>query len=226
MLELPWLESNEAFPPLDQALEEPNGLLAAGADLQSERLLYAYRSGIFPWYNEGEPILWWSPSPRCLLHPAEAHCSKSLDKLLRRKTFSLSCDQAFEQVIRACAASQPGREQTWINEDMLRAYCELHRQGHAHSIEVWQHGNLVGGLYGLAIGGAFFGESMFSRVSNASKAAFISLCRHLDKLNFSLVDCQVSNEHLFSLGAYELEREHFIERLEQALNRKTQWQGW
>ncbi|ROQ20454.1 leucyl/phenylalanyl-tRNA--protein transferase [Marinimicrobium koreense] len=210
MITLPWLEPNTLdFPPTTEALDEPNGLLAGGGDLSPERLMRAYRLGIFPWYEEGQPILWWTPDPRAVLFPDHLHVSRSLRKTLKRGEYRVTCDQAFEAVMRACAAPRDGASGTWITDDMLAAYTRLHRQGVAHSIEVWQEERLVGGLYGLALGRVFFGESMFTRADNASKVGFVHLVAQLKAWHFELIDCQVGSAHLFSLGAEEISREAF-----------------
>ena len=227
MLELPWLDASYQFPPLDQALTESNGLLAAGGDLSLGRLLAAYRLGIFPWYEAGQPILWWSPSPRCMLKPAERHVSRSLRKLLARHPYRISFDQAFAQVVHACAAPRAEEQGTWITHEMSIAYQNLHHAQYAHSVEVWDGSELVGGLYGLALGGVFFGESMFSRVNNSSKLAFSYLCAHLHHWGYQLIDCQVENPHLLSLGAYNLPHEQFQQQLAAALALEvtnTPWQ--
>lgn len=210
MIHLPWLNDDPAlFPPLESALDDPNGLLAAGGDLHPQRIVNAYAQGIFPWYEEDQPILWWTPNPRTILRPHEVHLSRSLRKLLRKAPFELRFDTAFSEVMKACAAPREYAGGTWITPEMHEAYCELHRLGIAHSVEMWNDGKLVGGLYGLALGRVFFGESMFSRQDNASKIAFACLCYHLEAWGFELVDCQVASDHLFSLGAYELPREEF-----------------
>lgn len=206
---LPWLQREDPFPPTAQALDYPNGLLAAGADLSPERLLAAYQRGIFPWYNDDEPILWWSPAPRCVIYPEHFHCSRSLQKSMRRNGFTFSANRAFSAVIHACATSDEREHHTWISQDMQTAYCTMHQLGWAHSIEVWQGSNLVGGVYGLAIQRVFFGESMFSRVTDASKAALYCLCRALRTLDVHLLDCQVESPHLLSLGAQNISRASF-----------------
>jgi leucyl/phenylalanyl-tRNA--protein transferase len=178
---IPWLTGNTPFPPVTQALREPNGLLAAGGDLTSARLLEAYRHGIFPWFSPGDPVLWWSPDPRMVLIPDEFKLSDSLEKILRNGAFEVRTDTSFEQVMRACAAPRGGQPGTWIDEQMIAAYCALHRAGYAHSVETWLDGKLVGGLYGVAIGQMFYGESMFSFVSNASKIALAHLTRQLQR---------------------------------------------
>lgn len=217
MLEIWQLDEELWFPSPNLALEEPNGLLAFGGDLSAERLLLAYQNGIFPWFNEGEPPLWWSPAPRMVLYPTEIKISRSLRKRLNRQEFELTFDTCFAQVIKECALSRQATTGTWITSAMQTAYLQLHQQGYAHSVEVWQNQQLVGGLYGLALGGVFFGESMFSLVSDASKVALVKLCEHLEDQGFSLIDCQVYTDHLASLGAREISRELFL----QALAEKT-----
>jgi leucyl/phenylalanyl-tRNA--protein transferase len=212
------LSKRLSFPPAHLAIKE--GLLAVGGDLSPERLLLAYQNGIFPWYAKGEPILWWSPHPRLVLYPRELKISKSLRKILKKNRFAISVDTAFETVIQACAqAKRSYGEGTWITDEMKAAYCELHRRGHAHSVEAWQDEMLVGGLYGVSIGRAFFGESMFSRVSNASKVAFVFLVEHLKRLKFDLIDCQVKTDHLIRFGAREIPRHVFLEQLNKAIHR-------
>lgn len=213
---IPWLTENAPFPPVTQALKEPDGLLAAGGELTSERLLAAYRRGIFPWFSPGDPLLWWSPDPRMVLFPDEFKLSDSLAKILRSGAFEVRTDTAFEQVMRACAAPRDGQNGTWIDEQMIAAYCALHRSGYAHSVETWQHGKLVGGLYGIAIGQMFYGESMYSRVSNASKIALAHLTRQYPSIR--MIDCQMHTPHLASLGAKLIPRDEFISRLEALLN--------
>ncbi|MFO7713365.1 leucyl/phenylalanyl-tRNA--protein transferase [Desulfosarcina sp.] len=213
------LSKRLSFPPAHLAIKE--GLLAVGGDLSPERLLLAYRNGIFPWYSKDEPILWWSPDPRLVLYPGELRISKSLRKVIKRNGFQITFDKAFDAVIQACAeAKRAYGEGTWITDEMQSAYCELHRRGYAHSVEARQDGKLVGGLYGIAIGRAFFGESMFSRVSNASKVAFVTLVDHLKLLKFSLVDCQVRTEHLIRFGAREVPRKVFLEQVAMAVEKK------
>jgi leucyl/phenylalanyl-tRNA--protein transferase len=206
---IPWLDSSNQFPDIHLALDEPNGLLAAGGDLSPERLLNAYKHGIFPWFDDKQPILWWSPSPRCVLIPKDIHISKSLAKFIRKMDFRISFDEAFEQVIAACAAPRSYSNGTWITEDMQAAYTTLHQTGYAHSLEVWDKQQLIGGLYGINIGKLFFGESMFSRAPNASKVAFVALARQCEAWGFPLIDCQIPNPHLSSLGATEINREAF-----------------
>ncbi len=210
---IPWLPQPPRFPPIDSALAEPNGLLAAGGDLSPERLLAAYRLGIFPWYAAGEPILWWSPEPRMVLLPSEFALSRSLAKTLRNRRYEVRADSAFTQVVSACAAPRRDADGTWISAEMQAAYLRLHQLGHAHSIETWVDGRLAGGLYGVAIGGVFYGESMFAAVTDASKIALAHLCRHLERHDFGLLDCQMHTPHLASLGAREIPRREFMARL-------------
>lgn len=215
-----WLNIHDPtdFPAAELALTEPDGLLAVGGDLSEQRLLAAYRQGIFPWYSEDQPILWWSPNPRAVLFPADLKISRSLRKTLRKQNFRVSFDTAFTQVIRECAAPRPTQRGTWISDEMREAYTRLHRQGHAHSVECWQGEQLAGGLYGIAIGRIFYGESMFSRETDASKVAFVYLVRHLQARGFSLIDCQVSSPHLYTLGAIDIERREFLRHLATACN--------
>lgn len=224
---IPWLQNpSDSFPPIEQALDDPTGLLAAGGDLSPERLISAYRAGIFPWYSPGEPILWWSPDPRCVLIPDQIHISRSMRKRLKKKDYTVVFNRNFAQVIDACSAPRRGEDGTWITNEMKDAYCNLHKKGLAHSVEVYIDDELVGGLYGLAIGKLFFGESMFSKVKDASKIAFIKMVEQLEKWGYALVDCQVSNDHLFSLGATEINRREFQLYLDQYLDEigQTHWQ--
>lgn len=214
----------EAFPPLSAANEQ--GLLAIGGDLGPERLILAYRSGIFPWYNAGDPILWWSPDPRCVLFPAQFRPSRSLRKTLRRGEYEVTFDQAFPRVIQACAGPRKGQPGTWITRDMEKAYIGLFGLGVAHSVECWHQGRLVGGLYGIALGTVFFGESMFSTRSDASKVALASLMEKLRQWGFTLVDCQVSSDHLLSLGAVEIPRTEFAQRLESGVSGTHHDSSW
>lgn len=224
---IPWLdESDIQFPPIEFALDEPNGLLCAGGDLSIHTLLQAYSSGIFPWYSDPDPILWWSPSPRSIIKPNEIHISKSMKKLLKKRPFSISCDKAFIDVMHYCAEPRNYTDETWITEDMVNAYCKLHNAGYAHSIEVWQEEELVGGLYGVALGCVFFGESMFSNISNASKIGFIQLSQALEYCGFELIDCQVSSAHLDSLGAHEVDRTEFKSLLKALINKKPNGSPW
>ncbi|MEH6909563.1 MAG: leucyl/phenylalanyl-tRNA--protein transferase [Oceanicoccus sp.] len=229
MSQIPWLEPNSlAFPPTTSALPDPNGLLAVGGDLSPARLIAAYRLGIFPWFEEDQPILWWSPNPRAVLFPEKIHISKSLRKKLRQQTVTVTGDQQFSLVVEHCAKTPRGdQDGTWITDDMLDAYRMLHSMGVAHSVEVWHRGELVGGLYGLAIGGVFFGESMFSVLTDASKVAFVYLSRQLQRWGFAVVDCQVTNPHLLSLGAEEIDRPLFNQLLSSNIDRKIEccWSG-
>ena len=211
---IPWLLPDTPFPPVHEALTQPNGLLAAGGDLSPQRLLDAYRHGIFPWFGEDDPILWWSPDPRMVLFPHEFKISHSLRKTLRKGAYEVRTDTAFEQVMRACAAPRHGQDGTWIVEEMVAAYCALHRMGYAHSVEVWMDGELAGGLYGMGIGRMFYGESMFSRRTDASKIALAHLCRQLQQWDFGMIDCQMNTAHLASLGAREIPRAEFLEHLQ------------
>lgn len=219
---LAWLNRDTCdFPPLDHALREPNGLLAAGGDLRPERLIQAYRHGCFPWFQEGQPPLWWSPDPRTVLFPGELHVSRSLAKFMRQTPFRVTFDLAFIEVVTACAGPRRNADGTWITPEMQQAYLQLHELGIAHSVEVWQADQLVGGLYGLAMGQLFFGESMFSRATNASKVGFVTLVRHLQDWGFVLIDCQMPTRHLESLGARPLSRGEFATYLRRHLDRET-----
>jgi len=208
---IPWLSGDAPFPPLAQARTHPNGLLCAGADLSPQRIVEAYRQGIFPWFSAGEPILWWSPDPRMVLFPGEFKISRSLRRTLRAGHYEVRLDSAFPEVIRACAetprAGQPG---TWITAEMQHAYRQLFELGVAHSVETWVNGKLVGGLYGMAIGRMFYGESMFSRATDASKIAVAHLACFLEDQGFGMIDCQMNTPHLVSLGAREIPRQAFI----------------
>jgi leucyl/phenylalanyl-tRNA--protein transferase len=215
---IPWLEGDTPFPPLYKALRHPNGLLAAGGDLSAARLLAAYRQGIFPWYSEGDPILWWSPDPRMVLFPEEIRVSRSLAKVLRNRAYEIRFDSAFEEVIAGCAAPRADQPGTWITQEMREAYVHMHRLGHAHSAETWIEGRLAGGLYGMALGAVFFGESMFSRERDASKIALVALARHLLASGFRLIDCQMHTEHLASLGARAITRRRFSQLLSELIN--------
>jgi len=205
-------DSNPYFPPVEEADEE--GLLAIGGDLSAERLLLAYRSGIFPWFNETDPICWWSPDPRFVLFPAQLKVSKSMQQVLKKQTFQFSTNKAFEKVIQACSrVPRNGQDGTWITSNMQEAYIHLHQLGFAHSAEAWLNGELAGGLYGIRLGKVFFGESMFSLCSNASKFAFISYIQQLQKEDVQLIDCQLHTQHLESLGASMIPRKKFIQHL-------------
>ena len=216
-MHLTWLDphnDNQPFPHPDRALTEPDGLLAAGGNLTPRRLLRAYRMGIFPWYSADQPILWWSPDPRLVLLPECLKVSRSLRKTLRKRVFTITADTAFKQVVAACAGPRQGEPGTWITSEMYRAYCRLHRLGHAHSIETWQQGELVGGLYGVALGQVFYGESMFSWISDASKIALVALTAQLQRWEFAVIDCQVTTAHLLSMGAVDIPRSSFLQLLE------------
>lgn len=215
------LTQSYAFP--NPELAEPNGLLAVGGDLHPERLLRAYQAGIFPYPCEGLPLTWYSPDPRMVLHPSEATPSKSMRKELRGKRFEMRADTAFEKVIHYC---QTTRSDTWITPQIKSAYIQLHHLGFAHSIETWSNGELVGGLYGLSLGRAFFGESMFNLASNASKAAFFTLCAQAERWKFSLIDCQLPTDHLYSMGAYTIERSEFLEELRLATKHPNRLGRW
>ena len=212
------------FPPLEAA--SPEGLLAVGGDLNPDRLLSAYRQGVFPWFSDGQPILWWSPNPRAILYPADLHISRSLRKSLRTQGFEVTADRAFDDVIQRCAESRNAREGTWITSGMQEAYCTLYRMGYAHSVETWQNGQLVGGLYGLAIGKAFFGESMFSQITDASKTALVALSVSLTAGGYHFIDCQVVSEHLNSLGAKAVPRYRFSSELKQAVETPVNETPW
>lgn len=211
---IPWLEEDTAFPPLETALREPNGLLAAGGDLSPQRMLAAYRRGIFPWYSPGDPILWWSPDPRMVLLPTQMRISRSLRRRLRQGEYQVRFDTDFAAVVEACSRTpRPGQNGTWITPAMRRAYERLHELGYAHSVETWKEGHLVGGLYGVALGRVFYGESMFAHATDASKVALAHLTRFLATQDFGLIDCQMKTEHLASLGAHEIPRREFAARL-------------
>ncbi len=229
---IPWLDRNAAFPPLSRALTEPNGLLAAGGELSADRLIEAYKNGIFPWYSDDQPLLWWSPDPRMVLVPGEVNISRSLGKRLRRGDFEIRIDSAFERVMRACAAPRVsrngGQAGTWITDEMVAAYTELHRRGLAHSVETWINNELAGGLYGVALGRMFYGESMFTRATDASKIALAHLAKQLARWQFGLIDCQMQTAHLASLGAREIPRAEFIRQLTVLVNceRPPHWPHW
>jgi len=213
------LSSSTPFPPLADALAEPNGLIAIGGDLSEQRLLSAYRQGIFPWFSAGEPALWWSPGPRMVLFPDELKISRSLGKRIKHKDYEIRFDTAFHEVMLACAESgRPGQDGTWITDDIIQGYCRLNELGYAHSAETWIDGQLVGGLYGVAIGKMFYGESMFHRVTDASKLAFVHWVQHLQAQGFGLIDCQMKTSHLTSLGAREISRQEFSQRLSELVN--------
>lgn len=224
-----WISPNdppESFPCIHNALSCPNGLLAAGGDLAPARLVYAYRHAIFPWFDSGQPILWWSPDPRCVLRPAAFHVARRFRRSLRQCPFSVSWNRAFAEVINACAERRDSMPGTWITFGMIDAYTRLHREGWAHSVEVWQERTLVGGIYGLAIGRVFFGESMFSKSSNASKVALLTLCRQLAGHDFELLDCQMPSPHLLGLGAELMPRQEFGALLRAACDPQLRYSEW
>ena len=224
-----WLSPDDpvdAFPDVVDALKEPDGLLAAGGDLSQQRLLAAYAAGIFPWYEQGQPILWWCPDPRCILQPADLHISRRLARYARQSAFTVSFNNNFAAVIDACAGRRSTQHGTWITADIRRAFVDLHKAGWAHSIEVWDGEDLAGGIYGLGIGRVFFGESMFSHRDNASKFAMIALCSELVRNNFDMLDCQVLSQHLMSLGACLIPRTEFTARLERHCRNTAQFSDW
>lgn len=224
-----WISSNdppEAFPDIEAAFDVPDGLLAAGGDLSPARLLYAYGHGIFPWFDDGQPILWWSPDPRCVLRPEEFHLSRRLRRDLSRSRATVSFDAAFHEVIEACAEDRPGQDGTWITPEMQQAYKSLYRDGWAHSVEVWRADELVGGLYGIAIGKVFFGESMFSHDTNASKIALLCVCHELILRDFEILDCQVASPHLMTLGATLMSRAEFAALLAHACAGEAKTGSW
>ncbi len=211
------------FPAPEDALKEPNGLLAMGGNLQAKTLIDAYSKGIFPWYEQGQPLLWWSPDPRGVLAPGQVKISRSLAKSLRQQNWQVTTDVAFDRVVRACAAARPNADGTWITDDMASAYSTLHRLGYAHSIEVWLENELVGGLYGVAIGGVFCGESMFNRVDNSAKIALIELDKLLQVAGFELIDCQLINPFLTSMGAKAISRTAFLQWLGKLRQKPCHW---
>lgn len=215
---IPWLADDDPLPPVSRALRRPNGLLAAGGGLSVSRLVDAYGRGCFPWFSEGEPVLWWSPDPRMVLLPGELHVPRSLGRRLRRGEFNVTADLAFADVMAGCAEPRDDLGGTWITAEMRDAYQALHDAGHAHSIEAWQDGLLVGGLYGVSLGRAFFGESMFTRVPDASKVAFVRLVEQLRRWQFGVVDCQMKTEHLARFGAREVPRTEFLGWLDRLVN--------
>ncbi|GFZ99913.1 leucyl/phenylalanyl-tRNA--protein transferase [Dyella caseinilytica] len=228
MIRLPLLDEDvpDRFPDPRTALVEPNGLLAFGGDLSPERLKTAYRHGIFPWFNEGEPILWWSPDPRCVFHTEPLRANRSLRRALMGKAWEITMDRAFRQVIEACASPRAGQAGTWISPIMIEAYSALHDQGHAHSVEVWEAGRLVGGIYGVSIGKLFCGESMFSACSGGSKLALCALASQLRCWGFPLIDAQVSNPHLLGLGATEMPRSTFLRQIHVLVSTPFDPQRW
>lgn len=226
-MDFPYLEVDEVFefPPVTRAT--PEGIVGVGGNLSPGMLASAYRQGIFPWFSPSEPILWWSPDPRFVLRPADAHVPRSARKLFRQGAFTLTADRYFDRVIEACAAAdRPDQLGTWITEEMRTAYARLHDVGYAHSVEVWSGHELAGGLYGVSFGSAFFGESMFSYRSNASKFAFLALAAGLEQFGFTIIDCQVHTRHLERLGAYDISRAEFLEELQAALAHPTRTNGW
>ena len=228
MIDIPWLDPHDRtlFPEAETALRDPDGLLAVGGDLSPERLLNAYRRGIFPWYSEGQPILWWSPDPRLVLFPDRLHVSRSLRKTIRKAPFSITLDRDFPAVIRGCAMSRQGTEGTWITEEMEFAYQRLFELGWAHSVEAWQDGYVVGGLYGVAIGQVFFGESMFNQVADASKIAFVHLVHQLHQFGVRLIDCQVETAHLSRFGAELISRRQFLDYVSRWTQDNTYPEHW
>lgn len=226
MIQLPWLESETPFPPVSSALQEPNGLLAVGGDLSVERILAAYRKGIYPWFSPGEPVLWWSPDPRLVLEPSQFHVPRSFAKVLRNRAYEVRFNTAFEAVMRACAAPREPGGGTWITEEMIAAYVALHRAGYAHSVETWVDGELVGGLYGMAIGRMFFGESMFSRMADVSKIALYYLCETLKEHDFPLIDCQMHTQHLARMGGVLMPRAQFCQQVETLVAETSMIKVW
>ncbi|MDP2868264.1 leucyl/phenylalanyl-tRNA--protein transferase [Methyloversatilis sp.] len=214
---IPWLEPGAPFPPVERALREPDGLLAAGLELTPDRIIDAYRQGIFPWFSDGQPVLWWSPDPRMVLLPSEIRITRSMVKVLRNRPYEVRCDSAFETVMRACAAPRDGQGGTWISDEMVAAYTALHHSGYAHSVETWIDGRLAGGLYGMAIGRMFYGESMFSTERDASKIALVHLARYLETQGFGLIDCQMNTGHLGSMGGREIPRREFCRVMAQCI---------
>jgi leucyl/phenylalanyl-tRNA---protein transferase len=221
-----WLDRDDSFPPLDEALAAPNGLLCAGADLSPRRLVDAYRQGIFPWFSEGDPILWWSPDPRMVLFPEELKVSRSLRKTLASQRFEIRVDTAFREVIEACAGPREGHSGTWIVPEMVAAYTALHELGFAHSVESWHDGELAGGLYGVALPRVFFGESMFTRETDASKVALVHLVEKLRREGYRVIDCQQATPHLASLGAREIPRRIFAQLLEESIQCPLEGERW
>jgi leucyl/phenylalanyl-tRNA--protein transferase len=215
---LPWINAGDAFPHASEALDDPNGLLCAGLDLSAALVLKAYARGIYPWYSEDQPVLWWSPDPRMVLYPPNFTLHRSLRKTLKHADYEIRVDTSFEAVMRACADPRPDQDGTWISEAVIDAYCDLHRAGFAHSVETWIDGELAGGLYGIALGRAFFGESMFMRRTDASKIAFTHLVVQLRRWGFELIDCQQQTRHLASMGAAPISREKFLVELDRLVH--------
>ena len=218
--------SDEEFPNVELATIEPNGLLAIGGDLSPQRLLNAYRHGIYPWFDTDQPILWWSPNPRSILYPSELKVSRSLNKTIRNKGFEIRFNSVFDKVIDACSEARQYSDGTWIDQRIKDGYLALHQLGHAHCAETWLDGELVGGLYGVAIGRVFYGESMFYHKRDASKVAFISLVKSLQQWGFAMIDCQMTTAHLLSLGAKEIQRQEFTNNLNQWCNQSVSKQAW
>jgi leucyl/phenylalanyl-tRNA--protein transferase len=224
---IPWLEPDQPFPPVERALEQPNGLLAASEDITPERLLTAYRQGIFPWYSADQPVLWWSPDPRMVLFVDEFRVARSLRKRVSRRQFEIRVDSDFRAVIDACARiRRPGQRGTWITPAVIEAYAALHERGYVHSVETWREGRLVGGLYGVAIGRVYFGESMFARETDASKVALVHLIAILRARGIAVVDCQQETAHLASFGARPIPRQAFAEHLSALVNSVAQGGPW
>jgi leucyl/phenylalanyl-tRNA--protein transferase len=223
---IPWLTENDRFPPVERALKDPNGLLAAGGDLSLPRLIEAYQNGIFPWYSDDQPLLWWSPDPRMVLFPDELRISRSLRKRLARRDYEVRIDTAFEVVIEACSAPRTGQQGTWITPEVAEAYAGLARAGLAHSVETWIDGELAGGLYGVALGRMFYGESMFTRAPDASKLALTHLVRQLGRWEFGMIDCQMKTAHLARFGAREIPRADFIRKLANLVNYPVTARNW
>ena len=225
-LKLPVIGPRDPFPPVSRALRSPNGLLCAGADLSPRRIVEAYSQAIFPWFSEGEPILWWSPDPRMVLFPEELKVSRSLRKSVARGLYEIRTDTAFRAVMQACARPRCGQTGTWIVPEMIDAYTQLHRLGHAHSVESWRDGELVGGLYGVALGKVFFGESMFARAPDASKVALVKLVERLRERGFRAIDCQQATAHLASLGAREIARSEFANLVRESIQYPLTGEKW
>ncbi len=223
---IPWLDEHDPLPPVERALRRPNGLLAAGGGLSAARLVDAYSRGCFPWFSEGEPVLWWSPDPRMVLFPHELHVPRSLARRIRRGGYDIRADTDFEAVVAGCAEPRDGEPGTWITSEIRDAYRALHDAGYAHSIETWIDGTLAGGLYGVAIGRAFFGESMFTRVPDASKIALVHLVRHLEREGFGIIDCQMRTAHLARFGAREIPRREFVAHVERLVGNREPSGRW
>jgi len=223
---IPWLDRDTPFPPVSRAVRSPNGLLAAGADLSPARLLAAYRRGIYPWFSEGDPVLWWSPDPRMVLMPDAFRITRSFAKTLRNARYEVRVDTSFRAVMQACAAPREGQDGTWITASMIDAYVRMHELGHAHSFETWIDGELTGGLYGMAVGRVFYGESMFTRVRDASKIALAHLVRHVRLHGFELIDCQMETGHLASLGAHAIPRDEFSACIAELVNSGPEPHRW